>query len=124
MRLTIIALQALAVSGFVMQPASRTMSHRPLFMSTVENTVPITVTGDNIEVTESLLDYVNTKLERPLGKLRSNGVIKDCAVHLIVNKNPKVSDVDVSLSSRPSTVRDVSKELKWCIFFSSLVIPS
>jgi len=93
MRLTLIALQALAVSGFVMQPASRTLSHRPLSMSTVENTVPITVTGDNIEVTDSLVDYVNTKLERPLGKLRSNGVIKDCTVHLIVNKNPKVSDM-------------------------------
>mmetsp|Transcript_16947 Transcript_16947/g.25642 ORF Transcript_16947/g.25642 Transcript_16947/m.25642 type:complete len:237 (-) Transcript_16947:247-957(-) len=107
MRLTLIALQALAVSGFVMQPASRTLSHRPLSMSTVENTVPITVTGDNIEVTDSLVDYVNTKLERPLGKLRSNGVIKDCTVHLIVNKNPKVENahrIEVNLSMVGTTV--------------------
>eukprot|EP00546_Thalassionema_frauenfeldii_P014432 CAMPEP_0178920278 /NCGR_PEP_ID=MMETSP0786-20121207/14917_1 /TAXON_ID=186022 /ORGANISM="Thalassionema frauenfeldii, Strain CCMP 1798" /LENGTH=205 /DNA_ID=CAMNT_0020594329 /DNA_START=169 /DNA_END=786 /DNA_ORIENTATION=+ len=76
-------------------------------MSTVENTVPITVTGDNIEVTDSLVDYVNTKLERPLGKLRSNGVIKDCTVHLIVNKNPKVENahrIEVNLSMVGTTV--------------------
>mmetsp|Transcript_23047 Transcript_23047/g.34025 ORF Transcript_23047/g.34025 Transcript_23047/m.34025 type:complete len:235 (-) Transcript_23047:525-1229(-) len=105
MRLTLIALQALAVQGFVMQTPSRIAS--PLFMSTVENTVPITVTGNNIEVTDSLVEYVNTKLERPLGKLRSNGVVKDCTVHLIVNKNPKVENshrIEVNVSIVGTTI--------------------
>jgi ribosome-associated translation inhibitor RaiA len=52
--------------------------------------VPITITGNNIDVTEALADYVNKKLERPLGKLRSNGLIRDCDVHLSVTKNPRV----------------------------------
>ena len=52
--------------------------------------VPITITGNNIDVTEALADYVNKKLERPFGKLRSNGLIRDCDVHLSVNKNPRV----------------------------------
>jgi hypothetical protein len=53
--------------------------------------VPIIVTGTNIDLTPALVDYVNSKLERPFGKLRSNGAIRDCEVHLSVNKNPKVS---------------------------------
>lgn len=52
--------------------------------------VPITVTGNNIEVTPALQDYVVKKLERTVGKLASSGAVKDCDVHLIVNKNPKV----------------------------------
>lgn len=52
--------------------------------------VPITITGNNIDVTEALADYVNKKLEKPLGKLRSNGLIRDCDVHLSVTKNPRV----------------------------------
>ena len=60
-------------------------------MSTeVDTNVPITITGNNIHVTEALVAYVNKKLDRPLGKLRSNGAIQDCEVNLIVNKNPKV----------------------------------
>ena len=54
--------------------------------------VPITVTGNNIEVTPALQDYVVKKLERTVGKLASSGAVKDCDVHLIVNKNPKVRD--------------------------------
>jgi hypothetical protein len=53
--------------------------------------VPITVTGNNIEVTPALNDYVVKKLERTVGKLASSGAVKDCDVHLVVNKNPKVS---------------------------------
>ena len=59
-------------------------------MTSVSSKVPITITGNNIVVTEALVDYINKKLDRPFGKLRSNGAIKDCDVHLSVNKNPKV----------------------------------
>lgn len=54
--------------------------------------VPITVTGNNIEVTPALNDYVVKKLERTVGKLASSGAVKDCDVHLVVNKNPKVEE--------------------------------
>ena len=90
MKLTLIVLQVLAVSAFT-SPSVFTRHVTPLFMSTaVENDAPITVTGNNIDLTPALVEYINKKLERPLGKLRANGSIKDCSVHLIVNKNPKV----------------------------------
>mmetsp|Transcript_15161 Transcript_15161/g.25154 ORF Transcript_15161/g.25154 Transcript_15161/m.25154 type:complete len:238 (-) Transcript_15161:203-916(-) len=93
MRLVLLSLNLLAVSAFTSLPATSTF-HRPasfLGMSSAVD-VPITVTGNNIDVTPALVEYVNKKLERPLGKLRANGIIKDCSVHLIVNKNPKVKD--------------------------------
>ena len=90
MKLTLIALQVLAVSAFT-SPSFITRHVAPLSMSAVvDNDAPITVTGNNIDLTPALVDYINKKLERPLGKLRANGSIKDCSVHLIVNKNPKV----------------------------------
>jgi Sigma 54 modulation protein / S30EA ribosomal protein len=75
------------VSAFTSPLAFRTGT--ALSMSTVSN-VPIIITGNNIVVTEALTEYINKKLERPFGKLRSNGTIKDCEVHLSVSKNPKV----------------------------------
>jgi hypothetical protein len=52
--------------------------------------IPITVTGNNIELTPALNDYVNRKLEHMIVKLVSSGGVQDCSVHLTVNKNPKV----------------------------------
>lgn len=57
---------------------------------TEESTVPIVVTGNNIEVTPALMDYVNKKMEGVIGKLASSDAV-GCDVHLSVNKNPKVS---------------------------------
>jgi ribosome-associated translation inhibitor RaiA len=54
--------------------------------------VPITVTGNNIELTPALNDYVNKKLDNIIGKLSTSGGVQDCNVHLTVNKNPKVSE--------------------------------
>ena len=74
---------------------SWTSSSRLFVSSSVKPTdteVPITVTGNNIDVTDALVEYVQKKLERPLGKLRANGTIRHCDVHLSVNKNPKVRD--------------------------------
>lgn len=53
--------------------------------------VPITITGDNIELTPALTDYVNLKVDRTLGKLSSVSAVSHCDVYLTVNKNPKVS---------------------------------
>jgi len=52
--------------------------------------VPITISGDNIELTPALSDYVNQKVDRTLGKLSSVSGVSNCDVYLTVNKNPKV----------------------------------
>lgn len=59
----------------------------PLHMST--ESVSYVITGNNIDVTPSLNDYVSTKLDKIVGKISSNA-ISECDVHLTVNKNPKV----------------------------------
>eukprot|EP00979_Chaetoceros_neogracilis_P002377 scaffold410_cov267-Chaetoceros_neogracile.AAC.25 len=62
----------------------------PLAMST--EAVNYVITGNNIDVTEALNDYVNKKLDKTVGKLATTGAIKECDVHLSVNKNPKVKE--------------------------------
>lgn len=52
--------------------------------------VPITLTGDNIDLTPALTDYANQKLDRTLGKLSTMSGVTHCDVYLTVNKNPKV----------------------------------
>lgn len=64
---------------------------RPLFSSTDTN-INYVISGDNIELTASLNSYVNKKLDNVVGKLATSGAVKECDVHLSVNKNPKVSD--------------------------------
>jgi putative sigma-54 modulation protein len=62
-------------------------SNLPLHM-TVK--APIVITGDNIDLTPALSDYVNQKIERTLGKLPT--AVSHCDVYLTVNKNPKVEN--------------------------------
>ena len=93
MRLTATITAALVGSAVAFIPQQSSLVHgrsSALRMST--EAVPITVTGNNIEVTPALNEYVVKKLERTVGKLASSGAVKDCDVHLIVNKNPKVSE--------------------------------
>jgi len=75
-------------------PAYTAFNRRTLFqMSSSEvSTVPIVITGNNVEVTPALMEYVNSKLDRVIGKLASGGAIQSCDVHLSVNRNPKVKD--------------------------------
>lgn len=54
--------------------------------------VPITLTGDNIDLTPALTDYANQKLDRTLGKLSTMSGVTHCDVYLTVNKNPKVEN--------------------------------
>ncbi|CAM9688470.1 unnamed protein product [Sphacelaria rigidula] len=51
---------------------------------------PILVTGNNMEVTEPLKEYVEKKVVNVLDKLGST--VSKVDVHLSVNKNPRVSD--------------------------------
>jgi len=66
------------------------------------------VTGNNIELTPALNDYVNRKLEHMIVKLVSSGGVQDCSVHLTVNKNPKVKNghkAEVVTSVKGTTIR-------------------
>eukprot|EP00978_Attheya_sp_CCMP212_P012436 scaffold31041_cov56-Attheya_sp.AAC.11 len=86
------AVAALAsVSAFAPAPSFRPRTGG-LRMSSTESVVPIIITGNNIDVTPALSDYVNKKLSNTVGKLTSTGIVLDCDVHLSVNKNPKVSE--------------------------------
>lgn len=91
--LLIIAPILTSVTAFtpVQQPHHfvRHSSNAPLHMSTPGN---YAITGNNIDLTPALSDYVTTKLDKVIGKLSSSGLIEGCSVHLTVNKNPKVSD--------------------------------
>lgn len=73
----------------VPQVSTRAMnSNKGLHMSSPK--VPITITGDNIDLTPAISDYVNAKVDRTLGKLSSVSAVTNCDVYLTVNKNPKV----------------------------------
>jgi len=79
-----------------------------LAATTESSSVPIVVTGNNVEVTPALMDYVNKKLERTVGKLASRGVVMECDVHLSVNKNPKVKaahTAEVTTSLKGTVIR-------------------
>jgi len=90
--LTIVPLITSVVAFAPVQQLHRVVAHTdagPLHMSTPENYV---ITGNNLDLTPALSDYVNTKLDKVIGKLSNSGLIEGCTVHLTVNKNPKVSD--------------------------------
>lgn len=61
----------------------------PLHMST--ESVSYVITGNNIDVTPALNEYVSAKLDKIIGKISTNA-ISECDVHLTVNKNPKVNE--------------------------------
>jgi hypothetical protein len=65
----------------------------PLHMST--ESVSYVITGNNIDVTPALNEYVSTKLDKVVGKI-STDAISECDVHLTVNKNPKVCRCTIS----------------------------
>lgn len=87
---------------------SRTMnSNKGLHMSSPVK-VPITISGDNIDLTPALSDYVNQKVDRTLGKLSAVSAVSNCDVFLTVNKNPKVESghtAEVVTSIKGTTFR-------------------
>lgn len=58
--------------------------------SEVAGDVALVITGNNIEVTPALQEYVEKRIGGILNKLGSGGIVKECDVHLSVSKNPKV----------------------------------
>ncbi|CAB9517512.1 hibernation promotion factor [Seminavis robusta] len=110
MKTIIISLLGLSscVSGFVSQP--RPIIPKVVLFSTEEaraTEVPLVVSGTNIELTPALVDYVNKRIGGNLNKLGSNGAIRECDVHLSVNKNPKVKNahkVEVTTNLKGVTI--------------------
>ena len=96
MRIVSAFLLLAGASAFTSPMAFHAHSALSMVSSSSTDRVPITITGNNIDVTEALAEYINKKLERPFGKLRSNGLIRDCDVHLSVNRNPRVRMLVVS----------------------------
>ena len=89
---SLIILSALATSDAfapITNPSTRNTKVNNGLQMTVK--VPITLTGDNIDLTPALTEYANQKLERTLGKLSTVSGVSACDVHLTVNKNPKVN---------------------------------
>jgi putative sigma-54 modulation protein len=69
---------------------SSSVNRMNLVLQSSTEAVNYVITGNNIEVTDALNDYINKKLDNTVGKLSGTGAIKECDVHLNVNKNPKV----------------------------------
>ena len=88
--LTILGLTSLT-SGFTTPFANHPRPQVSLSSTAEDATVPVVVSGTNIELTDALVEYVNKRIGGNLNKLSSNGAIRECDVHLSVNKNPKVS---------------------------------
>eukprot|EP00558_Chaetoceros_sp_UNC1202_P012920 CAMPEP_0197232854 /NCGR_PEP_ID=MMETSP1429-20130617/1073_1 /TAXON_ID=49237 /ORGANISM="Chaetoceros sp., Strain UNC1202" /LENGTH=239 /DNA_ID=CAMNT_0042690995 /DNA_START=53 /DNA_END=772 /DNA_ORIENTATION=- len=93
MRFSTILVASVISSAAAFAPNVAPLHLRPasaLDMSTSE--VNYVITGNNIDVTPALNDYVNKKLDKTVGRLSAGGSIQECDVHLSVNKNPKVKD--------------------------------
>lgn len=81
---------ALSVSGSApTTPFSRsTLKMKAAQVETEDLTKKITITGDNVEVTPAMKEYVVKKLGKSLGKIDDHGVIS-ADVHLKVVNAPK-----------------------------------
>uniref|UniRef100_A0A6T8LT77 Sigma 54 modulation/S30EA ribosomal protein C-terminal domain-containing protein n=1 Tax=Hemiselmis andersenii TaxID=464988 RepID=A0A6T8LT77_HEMAN len=68
--------------------------------------VPILISGNNIEVTPAIKDYVNKKFGKALDKVGKQ--VTKCDVHLIYDQNPAISTpnhVEVTLFAKGATIR-------------------
>jgi len=67
----------------------------------------LVVTGNNIELTPALKDYVDKRIGGLLEKLGGGGIVRECDVHLSVCKNPSVREghrVDCTTSLKGLTI--------------------
>jgi len=91
MRLSILTLFQIVTTAKAFTISSPAFKATKLYSTTESTTDPkIIITGNNIEVTEALSEYVTRKLDSPLSKVTSNGYVREVDVHMSVNKNPKV----------------------------------
>jgi len=84
-------------------PAGRRLSFGVLSMSSTTEDIPVVVKGQNIELTPAIVDYVNKRIGGTIGKLSSNGAVRECDVILSVSKNPKVRKSRGTAEERDTT---------------------
>mmetsp|Transcript_22594 Transcript_22594/g.55723 ORF Transcript_22594/g.55723 Transcript_22594/m.55723 type:complete len:261 (+) Transcript_22594:125-907(+) len=68
--------------------------------------IPINISGNNIDVTPALKNYVNDKMGKALAKV--GGRVTKCEVHLVHDKNPAVPEpnhVEVTLFAKGAMIR-------------------
>ena len=63
----------------------------------IETDTKLVLTGNNIDLTESLEEYTAKRIGGLLEKLGGGGLVRECEVHLSVSKNPKVGRINIVL---------------------------
>jgi hypothetical protein len=89
MRITLLMLSPLLASAFMVTPNNNPPTRLSMSIESTED-INLVVNGRNIELTPAISEYVEKKIGGPLRKLASGGAVRECDVHLYVNKNPKV----------------------------------
>lgn len=80
---------------------------RVLFSSQQESRLPIIVTGNNIDLTSSLTDFTNKRVENVVSKFRE--YCTKCEVHLTAGRNPSAPEsqtVTATVAVKGGVVRD------------------
>jgi putative sigma-54 modulation protein len=106
MRITLLLLSPLLASAFMVAPNNNSPTRRSMSTESTQD-INLVVNGRNIELTPAISEYVEKKIGAPLRKLASGGVVRECDVHLSVNKNPKVKDahqVDLNANLKGLTI--------------------
>jgi ribosome-associated translation inhibitor RaiA len=93
MRVQLLLLSPLLASAFTVQRDVSRPSAALSMSSETTNDINLVLNGKNIDLTPALSEYVDKRIGGPLRKLASGGVVRECDVHLSVNKNPKVCDM-------------------------------
>jgi hypothetical protein len=97
MRITLLLLSPLLASAFMVTPNSYSYANVNRLSMSTESTedINLVLNGRNIELTPAISEYVEKRIGGPLRKLASGGVVRECDIHLFVNKNPKVRSLFV-----------------------------
>ena len=88
--LLLLLLAPLSASAFTVLPSQSSTSTTAIFMSDSVDTSKLVLTGNNIDLTDSLKEHAEKRIGGLLDKLGNGGLVKECEIHLSVSKNPSV----------------------------------
>jgi putative sigma-54 modulation protein len=114
LRLALFTTIVAVAPAFTVRPSPRALAPRRTaapramsMISSIPDKKPIIVTGDNIEVTDALVEYTTKKVEKVVSRHRE--FVTKCEVHISVNGNPSVPDNHIAtatLSVKGNLIRD------------------
>jgi len=109
LKVTTLVILATAVSPVVAFAPShaRIVRTTPLFSSQKDVAMPVIVTGNNVEVTDALVEYATKKVAKVVAKHRE--LVTKAEVHMTVTHNPSVPDKFIStatLAVKGGVIRD------------------